>query len=766
MDSHEKNKQLEELLEKYILAKSQSSFDNNQDNKPVTLIDHTAKAVEIALHDENIQNTNDELFEQIILSILWHDIGKINDKFQKRVRKSGNLSEKDELSKIFDATWPKNIRDDARHELFSAIYFLALYKNKLDKIILKNIVNSIAWHHANNLVSYEIIESKRKFHTFFGDILKEVNSKKVEQFLCEINTWITNNYEIFEIFLEKIKLRISENQDKQKVERFFKMIEKLKIAKSDIAAVSLEDIDLIEFTPFFYVIKESSNDKDMVMINEQAINAMKFSGTLKKFDYLGSGLERLDQIKESLDLSIIKEKDISEIIDYEKKKINSTENELWQEKIIEEITDEELENNDIFILDAPTGSGKTLFAKIIWKRLYKKFPQLVYVLPYMAALNEKYETFKTEKKGLFHSYAILEIEKEGKNRISNYDLSKYEQAKMLVSKCYGYPIIFTTADQLLITSLGYAGCDLYIPLYEKAFVVIDEPQAYDDLQFAIILRTIEIIVAAKGKVLFMTATFDKRWKEILNLKFENRVKTFEVKSNNNIKLKNYENFRYKVQFYSVEDEKKLFDEIKDKINEILEDEHYKSKKILVVLNTVNKAIKFFDQLCSKMKKDNIFLLHSRLQWNQKNEILKNIGVLPDSNIDKNKDSWILIATQVVEAALDIDADLLITEISPLESQIQRWGRVLRNRESYDLEIDKQNVHVIECKDQKSELYDGIYPKNTIEVTKKILDEIKEEKLNGKKIDEYLKKYFEELSKQTYENLINNLILVPTLAEIT
>jgi len=41
---------------------------------------------------------------------------------------------------------------------------------------------------------------------------------------------------------------------------------------------------------------------------------------------------------------------------------------------------------------------------------------------------------------------------------------------------------------------------------------------------------------------------------------------------------------------------------------------------------------------------------------------------------------ILVATQIVEASVDVDFDILITEISPIDSQIQRWGRVWRNRE--------------------------------------------------------------------------------------
>jgi len=41
---------------------------------------------------------------------------------------------------------------------------------------------------------------------------------------------------------------------------------------------------------------------------------------------------------------------------------------------------------------------------------------------------------------------------------------------------------------------------------------------------------------------------------------------------------------------------------------------------------------------------------------------------------------ILVATQVVEASVDADFDFMVTEISPIDSQIQRWGRVFRSRD--------------------------------------------------------------------------------------
>lgn len=53
---------------------------------------------------------------------------------------------------------------------------------------------------------------------------------------------------------------------------------------------------------------------------------------------------------------------------------------------------------------------------------------------------------------------------------------------------------------------------------------------------------------------------------------------------------------------------------------------------------------------------------------------------------------IVVATQIIEASIDLDFDAMITEVSTIESQIQRWGRVYRNR-GEDYSGDNSNIIV-------------------------------------------------------------------------
>ena len=63
---------------------------------------------------------------------------------------------------------------------------------------------------------------------------------------------------------------------------------------------------------------------------------------------------------------------------------------------------------------------------------------------------------------------------------------------------------------------------------------------------------------------------------------------------------------------------------------------------------------------------------------------------------KSAETGIWIGTQIVEASLDIDFDVLLTELSDLNGLFQRMGRCYRNRE-----LDKNyNCYVFDGGERK------------------------------------------------------------------
>ena len=92
-----------------------------------------------------------------------------------------------------------------------------------------------------------------------------------------------------------------------------------------------------------------------------------------------------------------------------------------------------------------------------------------------------------------------------------------------------------------------------------------------------------------------------------------------------------------------------------------------SDGVLVVVNTVKRAVDVAKKLRTKLKRSsaNVVLLTSTVRPIDR--------VLPD---DFTPDT-VIVATQTVEVGVDIDAEVLVTELPSLPALVQRFGRVNR-----------------------------------------------------------------------------------------
>ncbi|QDQ98564.1 CRISPR-associated helicase Cas3' [Tomitella fengzijianii] len=104
--------------------------------------------------------------------------------------------------------------------------------------------------------------------------------------------------------------------------------------------------------------------------------------------------------------------------------------------------------------------------------------------------------------------------------------------------------------------------------------------------------------------------------------------------------------------------------------------------IAVVCNTVRRAQAVFGALQTVLG-DDVVLLHSRFVAQERARIENRLrtGLGPDAG-DSRPKRLVVVATQVVEQSLDLDFDLMFTDIAPLDLVIQRAGRLHRHaRES-------------------------------------------------------------------------------------
>ncbi|EAD2137304.1 CRISPR-associated helicase Cas3' [Listeria monocytogenes] len=321
--------------------------------------------------------------------------------------------------------------------------------------------------------------------------------------------------------------------------------------------------------------------------------------------------------------------------------------------------------NDNIVVIAETGMGKTE-AGLLWLGNNKGF----FTLPLRTAINAIYEritknivtTIQAERVGLLHSETYSQYLLHEGN--AEMDIDEYYTRTRQMS----LPVTICTLDQLFDFVFRYAGFEHKLATLSYSKVIIDEIQMYSSDLLAYLILGLSYIDKFGGKFCIMTATLPGI---VTDLLLENGVNFVQPK----------EKFvssrvRHSMEMVHTEVESGF---IKPFFN---------NNRILVICNTINKAKKIYLELKEHFQGEEIHLIHS--QFIKKDRSAKEDAIFKDGQKDSTK-KCIWVATQVVEASLDIDFDLLFTELSDVNGLFQRMGRCYRNRA---LDVDT-NVYVFD-----------------------------------------------------------------------
>jgi CRISPR-associated endonuclease/helicase Cas3 len=99
--------------------------------------------------------------------------------------------------------------------------------------------------------------------------------------------------------------------------------------------------------------------------------------------------------------------------------------------------------------------------------------------------------------------------------------------------------------------------------------------------------------------------------------------------------------------------------------------HAPKSRTLVVANTVERATEVYSHLLKKKTKVKLVLIHSRFRSPDRAAAMKRALDKPGAT------GVIVVATQVIEAGVDFSSRVLITELAPWASLVQRFGRCNR-----------------------------------------------------------------------------------------
>ena len=356
-------------------------------------------------------------------------------------------------------------------------------------------------------------------------------------------------------------------------------------------------------------------------------------GLLNKFDYtVSAGYENAES---AIDL-------------HEKKLVKNIEKFLNGKELRPAQKFMKMNRDKNLIVIAPTGSGKTE-ASLLWMNGEKSF----YTLPLKVSSNAIYlrikENYEYKDVALLHSDAMA-VYLRAYN--GNEDIGeKYERSKML-----SQPLTVCTVDQLFRFVYRALGTEIFAATLKYSKLVLDEIQAYEPRVIATIIYGLKMIQEMGGKFAIITATFPpvlKYFMEQYGL-VEGKQYIFKDFTGKEYQVEKYP--RHKVEIRHSE---MNLDEIRLR---------GKNRKVLVICNTVSKAQKLY----KKLEGENVWLLHSKYIRRDRAFLERKIMEFSESG-----ESGIWITTQIVEASLDIDFDILYTEMCTADSLLQRMGRCNR-----------------------------------------------------------------------------------------
>ena len=593
----------------------------------------------------NLKNQEEELYYKMIDDVVnFHDFGKVNSQFQ--IDKMLN----EEILKMEDKYNISGVLG-SDHSLLSASMFIAYYFGKItDLIEIVETKKIVILFEILFALSYVISKHHGNLDSF-EEYIEKLSRNNDENILKELkNISVSNGGILLQAFLEKETITI-----------FFNFIETyISERKKKENISSQEAMSIFVFTKMMFSLLVAS---DYYSTNE-------FMQEMKYEDFGNMG--NIDTIKKEYENSEI----IKSIRDKEKNGIPNDEDiNNFRTKIFLEAEKnlEKNKENNIFFLEAPTGSGKSNTAlNLSLKLLNEDRKKIFYVYPFNTLVEQNMNTLKNifgNNEEAIKNITVVNSITALTNKDSR-DIPIEEYSDILMDRQFlNYPFIVTTHVGIFNTLIGNTKEDC-MPFYQltNSVIVFDEIQAYKNTIWTEIIKILNSYAKLLNiKIIIMSATLpnlsyllDEKEKNNISKLIENRDEYF-----NNTIFKN----RVEVNYDLLSEQKIEYEEL---LQHIIENS-LNSQKILIEFISKNDAKKFYE-LCENNEDLNvdheILILTGEDNKARRNSIIKKIN-------SKDK-KIILISTQLIEAGVDIDVDVGYKNISGLDNEEQFLGRINRS----------------------------------------------------------------------------------------
>lgn len=642
------------------------------------------------LSDEGIK-----LFYSLIVNvIIFHDCGKINPRFQ-------SIKMKNTLKK-----WTAiDCLDGTKHSILSAaIYFDYFYEKIQESLLSKDEKNMI---HVFMLVNAYVISRHHGNLSRFEEFLEEFqpNRQLADIFSC------MNQGDFTEVYHGPFckRDRHMMNMPRQNTRIYHSFLEKQSSHAGLYTYIRFLFSVLVSCD--YYATSEYDNGIQM--------NAF---GTIENTEFV-TQYEQSERVKQ------IRRLNPESCVD-DKKDINILRNRMFYEA---EQTLLKNKDTNIAFIEAPTGAGKSNLAmNCSLKLLDKNINKMFYVYPFNTLVEQNYDTLEKiyGQTDIFKSIAVINsitpIPLNGTRKfwenLDKEENEKFYQKALLDRQFLNYPFILTTHVNLFQIMFGCER-EAAISFYQLAgsVVVLDEIQSYKNVLWTEIMMFLQCYSRLLNmKIIIMSATLPKldmltgNHEKVVNL-IENPEKYFQ-----DARFKKRVALSYELLY---QDKKTEMEELYAHVL----GQAQKGRKILMEFITKTSAEMFYHMLAESGREDlQVFCMTGDDNQIDRKRILREMDTA-----DEDK-AVILVATQVVEAGIDIDMDIGYKDISKLDSEEQFIGRINRN-------FKRKGVVYFFDMDNESGIYKEDYRVDTAYTLRK--DEMKQllaDKNFGKYYDYILK----------------------------
>lgn len=367
----------------------------------------------------------------------------------------------------------------------------------------------------------------------------------------------------------------------------------------------------------------------------------------------------------------------------------------------------------LLILEDVTGAGKTEAALILAQHMMAQgHADGIYVgLPTMATANAMYERMvdtysrlyeEQQRPSLILSHSVRHLSKSYQESLlaAKQSHDNYGSEKNIIAQCNQWladnrkkallaDVGIGTIDQALLSVMPARHQSLRLLGLLNKILILDEVHAYDAYTSELMKTLIRFHAAFGGSTVLLSATLTRKQREEFiaafhGEKYVTQTRTgktdypllTQVTVDNSVTEKSLatrESVKRSVKVNFCHDEPAVLSLIDGKIAE--------GQCVCWIRNTVQDAAEAWQTLRDNgvVSAERLHLFHSRFALQDRLRIEKDmLRYFGKESGSEDRKGRILIATQVVEQSLDLDFDVMVSDLAPIDLLIQRAGRLQRH----------------------------------------------------------------------------------------